>query len=393
MTDEEQMHHEKPTRKRGKRRTRAHGTGSIFRRPERRSKPWVAQIILDNGKTRQRYFHTQEEAATALNEMLYEQRQGRLVAGPRQTVGQYLEYWLEIHRAGLKLSTYAVYRRHLRNHLIPGLGQYQLQSLTVDQVQALYDRKQQEGMAPATIRYLHRILSAALKDAVKWKRLSFNVCEYVTLPRLSKQTMHALDQEQAKQLLAVAKGGRFECLLTLALVTGMRLGELLALRWSDINFEREWLQVCHTVAYIQGFGLVETEPKTDSSRRTLVLPQVALTALKQHRATQLETRLTMGTAWHDQGLVFTNQCGGYLNRGWVQKTFKKLLTQAKLPPMRFHDLRHSAATLLLSMGVNAKVVQEILGHANLSITLGIYAHALPTMHREAMGGMDTLFGG
>jgi len=393
MTDEEKTNGDKQSPKRGRRRQRAHGTGSIFRRPERKGKQWIAQIILDNGKTRQHYFNTQEEAATALNEMLYEQRRGKLVTGPRQTVEQYLEYWLEIHRAALKISTYAVYRRHLTNHLLPGLGHYQLQSLTIDQVQAFYAKKQQEGLSPGTLRLLHAILLTAFKDAMKWRKLSFNVCENVTLPRMSKRDVNPLDQEEAKRLLTVAKGGSLECLLTLALVTGMRLGELLALRWSDINFDGELLQVCHTVDFIQGYGFVETEPKTESSKRILALPQVALNALKQQRATQLEARLKVGSAWQDQGLVFTNEHGSYLGRSWVHLTFKKLLKQANLPTMRFHDLRHSAATILLSKGVNAKVVQEILGHANISMTLGIYAHVLPAMQRDAMGGMDDVFGG
>src|SRR6266567_285332 len=241
MTDEEKSSEERQPKKRGKRKgkPRRHGSGSVYRRPERKGKQWVAQVVLENGKTRQRYFNTEKEADEARNEMLYQQRQGKLATGPRQTVKQYMEYWLEIHRSSLKLSTYALYRRHLDNHILPGLGHYQLQSLTVDQVQAFYAKKLQERLSARTLRTLHAILSTALRDAVKWKRLSVNVCEYVTLPRISKYEVKPLDQAQAKRLLEAAKGGPLECLLTLALVTGMRLGEMLALRWSDINFEEK----------------------------------------------------------------------------------------------------------------------------------------------------------
>ena len=325
--------------------------------------------------------------------MLYEQKRGMLATGPKQTVKDYMEYWLEIHRASLKLSTYVLYRRHLNNHILPGLGQYQLQSLKVDQLQAFYSKKQQERLSPKTLRLLHTILSTAFKDAVRWKRLSVNVCEHVKLPRVSRRDIKPLDQDQARCLLAVAKGGPLESLLTLALVTGMRLGEILALHWSDISSEEKTLQVLHTVDYIQGYGYVESEPKTENSRRTLALPQIALDTLKQHRTAQLAIRLQAGTAWQEQGLVFTNEHGGYLGRTRVHVLFRKLLKQASLPPMRFHDLRHSAATILLSMGVNAKVVQEILGHANISTTLGIYGHVLPSMQRDAMDGMDDLFRG
>src|SRR5579863_1644044 len=195
MAEEEKTGEGKKVGKRGKRRPRAHGTGSVFQRKDRKGKQWVAQLALDNGKTRQRYFNTQAEAATALNEMLYQQRQGKLATGPRQTVKQYLEYWIEIHRASVKVSTYVLYRRLMENHILPEIGHYQLQSLTVDQVQAFYSKKQQEELAPRTLHNFHAILSTAFKDAVKWKRLSVNVCEYVTLPRISTYEVKPLDQE------------------------------------------------------------------------------------------------------------------------------------------------------------------------------------------------------
>jgi integrase len=284
-----------------------------FARPEpRRRALSYLQGLLSSVERKKR-----EEAAEALQEMLYKQRQGKLITGPKITVRQYMEYWFEIHRASLKLSTSALYRRHLDNHILPDLGHHKLQSLTVDQVQAFYSQKQQDGLSARTLRTFHAILSTAFKDAVRWKRLSINVCEHVTLPRVSKLDVKPLNQEQAKCLVAIAKGSPLESLLTLALVTGMRLGEILALHWNEINFEEKTLRVRHTVDYIQGYGYVETEPKTESSRRTIALPQVALDALKQHRTIQLQARIHIGAAWKDQGLVFTNEHGGYLGRTWV----------------------------------------------------------------------------
>jgi len=395
MTDEEKQPQEEkqPKERTRKRPRRSYGTGSVFERKGRKGKPFVAQIILENGETRQTYYKTRKEAEDALNEMLYQQRHGTLTTGPKQTVAQYLEYWLEIHRTTLKLSTYALYRRQLDNHILPELGHYQLQGLRADQVQAFYAKKQKEGISARTLRNFHAILSAAFKDAVRWRRLSYNVCDAVKLPRLNQRERKPLDQEQAKRLLSVAKGSPLECLFTLALVTGMRIGELLALHWSDINFEEKTLQVQHTVSLIQKLGYVETEPKTESSKRIIALPQIAIDALKQHHTVQLEARLKAGSQWKEQGLVFTNLLGGYLGHTKVRYFFNKLLNQAGLPHMRFHDLRHSAATILLSMGVNIKVVQEILGHANISMTLDIYGHVLPSMQRNAMDGMDDLFGG
>lgn len=193
-------------------------------------------------------------------------------------------------------------------------------------------------------------------------------------------------------MLEAAKGNRLEALLTLAITTGMRLGEILALRWINIEFEKKTLQVLHTVDFISGFGHVEGTPKTESSRRSITLPHVTIESLKQHRTYQLEARLKAGTKWKEQGLVFPHRYGGYFSRYILYTIFKKLLKEAGLPHMRFHDLRHNAATILLSMGVPAKTVQEILGHANISITMNLYGHVFPSTHKDAMDDMDDFFG-
>jgi integrase len=194
-------------------------------------------------------------------------------------------------------------------------------------------------------------------------------------------------------LLETARGHRLEALLTLALTTGMRRGEMLALRWQDINWSDSSLQVQRTVnRYGRGHGYVVSEPKTTKGRRRITLPAFVLDMLKQHKAHQLEARLKAGPAWQDQGLVFCNDVGGFLRPNGVGKQFQRLVKAAGLPHMRFHDLRHSAATILLAMRVNPKVIQELLGHSQIRITLDIYSHALPDMQEEAMQKMDDLFG-
>ena len=330
--------------------------------------------------------------ADKLNTALQEQKQGILAAGPQQTVAHYLNYWLEeVHKVTLKVSTYALYRRHLDNHILPSPGHIQLRKLTADQVQAFCSQMSKNGLKSGTVRPVHTILDAALQDAVRWKRLTINVCETVKLPRHTQREVQPLDQEQARRLLDAARGSRLDCILIVALTTGMRLGEILALRWSDIDLEVRVLQVRHTVDYIKGHGWVETEPKTEHGRRSLLLPQVTVDALKAHRTSQLEVRLKAGTRWKEQGLVFPNRDGGYFRRPRLYAIFKQLLQEAHLPDMHFHDLRHSAATILLSMGVPAKVVQEILGHGNISTTMNIYGHVFPSMHRDAMDEMDDFF--
>ena len=370
---------------------RGKGEGSIYRRKDGR---WGADITIEGRKRKTLYGKTREEVAEKLHAAQVEKRQGLLRTGPKLTVENYLNYWLEeIHRPKVKLSSYALYRRHLDNHIIPALGHMQLQKLTADHVQAFCSKLQKEGLSAVTIRHLYTILHKALKDAVRLKRLAINVCDTVTPPRLTRHEMQSLTSEEAQRLLEAARGHRLESLLTLALATGMRLGEILALCWTDIDFEGRTLQVRHTVDYIKGFGITESEPKTKSSRRTIMLPQFVVNVLKQHRIDQLGERLKAGVDWQEQGLVFPTSRGTYFHRSNLYPQFKRILKGANLPDMRFHDLRHSAATILLSMGVPAKVVQEILGHSNIATTLGVYGHVFPAMQRAAMDSMDKLFRG
>jgi len=395
--EEKQPEEERQPKKREKRKgkPRRRGSGSVFRRPERKGgKQWVAQIILENGRTRQRYFKTQEEADIALNEMLYEQRRGMLATGPNQTLKQHLENWLEnIQKHAVRINHYINTRTIIRKHILPKLGHIQLRQLNEQHIQSLYAQKLDEKKSAKTIHHIHDVLHKALAQAVTWRLVVRNVCDGVTLPRLSRYEYPVLTEEQAQKLLEVMRGHRFEVLLALALKTGMRHGELLSLHWQDINFERGTLQVRRSVSRVRGQGYKVFEPKTPRGRRMLTLPLFVLDMLKQHRVIQEEVKQKAGSQWQDHDLVFCNQYGSFLRPDRVRKQFQKLLAEAGLPYMRVHDLRHSAATLLISMGVPVKVVQEILGHSNISTTLNIYSHVLPGMQDEAMGKWDHLFGG
>jgi len=370
---------------------RGKGEGSIYRRQDGR---WAADITIEGRRRKTLYGRTREEVHEKLLAAQNEKRQGGLRSGPKQTVKDYLNYWLEeIHRPNIKISTYALYRNNLDNHLIPTLGHIQLHRLTTDQVQSLCAEKLRHGFKSGTVRLMYRILHVALKDAVRKKRLALNVCDAVDLPRLIQHEIQPLTMEQAQTLLDAARQGRLECLLTVAIVTGMRIGELLALRWSEIDLTNGILQVRHTVNRIKGFGITESEPKTESSKRSITLPPFVIDALVQHRASQNEARIRAGTKWQELGLVFPNTLGGYLRRPKLHTMYKKLLKEAGLPDIRFHDLRHSAATIFLSMGVHPKIVQELLGHSDITLTLRVYSHVLPSMQQDAMNKLDTVFRG
>ena len=195
----------------------------------------------------------------------------------------------------------------------------------------------------------------------------------VTLPRVERYEAQTLTVEQIKRLLEVARGSRLEVMILVALNTGMRRGELSALRWDDIDFENGLIFVRHTVTYVAGYGFEETEPKTRSSKRKIAVSDKVLEELKKHREKQAQLRLEVGDKWHEQGLVFCNKFGGFLLVEVVMKQFHTLLEKAGLPKMRFHDLRHTMATILLESDVHPKKVQERLGHSSIAITMDTYS--------------------
>lgn len=267
------------------------------------------------------------------------------------------------------------------------LGHIQLAKLTRQDIQTFYGKLPAKKLGASRINFIHATLHKALKDAVDAGLLSDNVCHGAKIPRIDNPERPALTPEEARQFLNAAKGDRLEALFTLAIATGMRHGELCGLKWKDINLEQGYLQVRRTKHYLRGYGVVELEPKTKQSKRRISLPAFLLDTLKQHRVRQLEERLAKGIGWEENDLVFPNTRGRFLYAQQLNNAFYKVLTQAGLPPMHFHDLRHSAATILLTMGVNPKAVQEILGHSDISITLRIYGHVLPGVHDQAMESM------
>lgn len=243
------------------------------------------------------------------------------------------------------------------------------------------------------------MLHLALDKAVEWKLVAHNVCDMVKPPRIKRYEIQPLTPEQVQQFLAAIQGHRYEALFVLALATGMRRGELLALKWQDINMATGMLQVrrilTHMPMKLSGKGgCVEAEPKTEKSRRSILIAPFALEKLKEHRARQAEEKRQAGNAWKDNDLVCCSLVGGHLHSSHIVfYQFKKLLKDAGLPNIRFHDLRHSSATMLLSLGVHPKVVQEMLGHSQISMTMDIYSHTLPTMQQEAIGKLNTVLQG
>jgi integrase len=370
---------------------RGHGEGSIYQRKDGR---WVASITLEHRKRKYFYGDTRREVQEKLKVALHEQQQGMLATGPQQLLKPYLENWLEqVYKPTVKLNSYKQYKFIVNKHLIPSLGQLTIQKLTAAKVQAFYSQKLEEGLSPRSVILIHAVLHQALENAVKWGLVPRNVTKLVSLPHVERYDAQILTTDQAVKLLEVARGSRIEALLLLALTTGMRRGELLALRWDDVDFDRGVVYVRRTMSWISGYGYKESEPKTKAGRRKIVLANVALEALKEHRVHQSEVRSKAGDKWRENGIIFCSVYGGFFNPAKVLEIFKQLLKDAGLPHMRFHDLRHSAATILLVAGVHPKVVQERLGHSTIAMTMDVYSHVLPSMQQEAAEKIDDMFKG
>ena len=280
----------------------------------------------------------------------------------------------------VKQRTLENYEYVVRLHLVPTLGHLKLKALTPMHVQSLNSSKLDSGLSVRTVRLVHTTLHKAIKQAVRWGLLPRNVTEAASPPKLStdaRKEIQPLTREQALVLLETVRGDRLEALYVLALTAGL-------------NLEGATLSVRQQLTRTRKDGLCFTTPKSPRSRRSIKLTRSAVEALKHHRAAQNEQRLRLGTLWQDSGLVFTSLNGTPLDvANLTYGSFRPLLERAGLPRIRFHDLRHTCVTLLLLRNVNPKIVQEMLGHANISETMGTYSHVLPSMQEPAVSAMES----
>lgn len=303
----------------------------------------------------------------------------------KTTLAGFLNRWLEDSaRLNVRERTLENYRRAVNLHIAPKLGGMKIDKLTTAQVEWFYAELERGGVGCHTRRLCHAVLRLALSKAVKWKVASHNVCIDADAPRVTTKETEALTAEEVGTLLAAAVGDRLEALYVLAVTSGMRLGELFGLQWANVDLEAGSLFVRHALQESSG-KLTLGEPKTAKSKRNVALPKLAVDALRGHRERQLAA-MRLPT-----GYVFTNTEGNPLRRShFHRQMFKPLLKAAGLPDIRFHDLLHTTATLLLRQGINAKIVSERLGHSKIGITMDLYSHVMPDMQREAAASLDRL---
>jgi integrase len=357
---------------------RVKGEGSVYRRKDGR---FMGEYTDATGKRRYVSGKTKQDVAAKLRKGLEDRDNGVSFNSEGLTVAKYMDRWLESIQDKVRPGTYKPYEAISRLHIKPTLGSTQLEKLTAVQLEALYTQKLNAGLSARRVRYIHVTIRKALKDAVRLQLLSRNVADSAIPPRTAKQEIQSLTQQQMKALLEAARGDKLYALYVLACTTGMRQGELLGLQWKDVDFEAGTLRVQRSV-----YDGVISPPKTAAGRRTIRLSKLAIAALKQHRSLAARQRICEWCFPTTNGKTIGHQ--NLHNRSW-----KPLLKHAGLPhSVRFHDMRHSCISLLLARGVPIKVVSEMAGHADVSITLSVYGHVLPDMQSTAADGIDEALG-
>jgi integrase len=351
------------------------------------------------GKRRQKFrrgFRTRNDAEDALGTMLREAQTGQYVEPSSEAVGRFLEDWLSAVRPKLKASTWSGYDQKLRSHVIPRLRALPLRDLDALGLNKLYaellkDGRQNGdggGLSPRSVMHVHKIVRRALGDAVRWGKLRANPAELAEPPRPAPVEMRVWSAEQLGAFLDAVAEDRLRACWVLAATTGMRRGELVGLRWDDVDLDASRLSVRRSRVAVR-YEVVEGEPKSGRARM-IDLDGATVAELRSHRKRQLEERLAWGEAYQDSRYLFTREDGTAIHPHSLSQFFEKRVARAGLPALPFHGLRHTHATLGLAAGVEAKVMQERLGHASIGITLDLYTHVVPGMQRDAAERIATL---
>lgn len=374
--------------------------GSIIKRSK---SSWT--VVVDLGRDpvtgqRRRAWQSvkgsKREAERLLTQLLHQRDQGIDVLPGKISVADYLRRWLEDYaRPNTAPKTFRTYTDIVNRHLIPALGAIPLAKLRPAHIQAFYSQALKDGrldgkggVSPRTVLRFHQILHVALRHARKWQVLASNPADDVEPPRVLRSELRLLPASDVRSLMDAADATPYGCLVHLAVSTGMRLGELLGLPWSAVDLEARVLHVHQTLQWLTGQGFTFREPKTQGSRRQIALTPSSVQRLREHRRMQLEQRLLMGSGYNDHDLVFTTALGTPIEPSNLRRTWLRIVKDAGLGHLRFHDLRHAHASLMLQQGVHPKIVSERLGHAGVGITLNVYSHVLPGLQQEAADQFD-----
>lgn len=375
-----------------KRRRRARGEGSVYRDEARGG--WRAAVVDEvTGKRHYIRASTQAEALRRRDEL--RRRLGQATrADDAQTVAEWIEGWMQSKASRVRPRTAESYRSHIEHHITPALGRFRLSQLTPARLQGFVDQLTALGMHPVTVARVVATLRSALNTAVRQGILDLSPARAIELPRAEQYRGEYLDQAQAERFLGAARGHRWGALYTLLITTGLRLGEALGLQWSDIDFDSGQVRVTKQAQQQDGAWRL-VPPKASSAVRVAYAPPVALAALRQHQGTQEQARALAPDPWPAEfnGWVWLTKTGRPLQPSNVSHELRGILEGAGLPRIRVHDLRHSAATMLLALGVDIRTIQAILGHSSPTLTMRTYSHVVDSLLRDAAERLQRGIGG
>jgi len=363
----------------------------------KRGSTWTYVLYLGrdaSGKKQQKWVgghRTKREAEDALVEALERMRTGMWVDPGVTPLGEFLAEWLAAMETNVLDTTFRAYEQSMRNWVVPRLGAVRLAEVSPMHLRSLQTELLRDGrvdgkggLAPRSVASCRRVLSQALKDAVRWGLLIRNPMDAVDPPRVVEAEMVTWSDTQARAFLDAAAGDRLYAMWVLLLTTGVRRGELAGLRWDDVELDRATMAIVRNrISAGRGKAVSTHQPKTRRGRRNVALDVTSVDVLRAHRTAQMEERMRLGPAWIDSGYVFCGADGAPLHPDTITATFKSIISDLDVPQIRLHDLRHTSATLALKAGIHPKVVSERLGHATVSITLDLYSHVLDGMQAEA----------
>jgi integrase len=362
---------------------------------------WRGAVWLgyENGKEVRKYVRgkTRAEVVSKIKALVTKKEKHEPLSTTRRTVGQFINEWLEIQvKPNLSPSTYRGYEQTARMYIIPALGRIPLDRLTGKEVQECLNKMAEDGLSPTSVKNVNATLKSALSKAQKWGYIDRNAAKLATPPKQQKYQAHPLTVDQSERLLASVANHRWEALFYLSLMMGLRRGEVIGLRWSDIDFNVDFtvgmLHVRQSLQRIPKNGVLQQQVKSVTSRRHIPVPSACLQALVRRLSRQQEERKAAGEKWKQDGdFVFTSCWGGRIMPEEPTRQLDIVLKQMGIPHVRFHDLRHSTASLLIAKHVPMKVIQEILGHSTFQITADTYSHLVSNELSDAMKAMDDLF--
>lgn len=375
---------------------RAKGSGSIRPRGENR---W--EIRFDgppglNGKSKKVYETvkgSRRQADKILRERLAAVDQGTFITKTTETVAEFLDRWFELYaEPNCRPKTLQGYAFLISRYVKPTLGNIQLQTLQPQHIQGMFTAMREDGLSARTIKHTYTVFRQSLTHAVRWGDLVRNPTDATTPPRPVRKEMKVWDVDSINKFIELSKDNPYHHFYRLAILTGMRRGELAALKWDRVDVDNAQVSVSAHLQRITGSGLVEGMPKSAQSRRTIALSPLAVELLREIWVAQAEQRLLAGPVWQDTGYVFTQDTGKSIDPARPTREFARIIRDNDLPHMTLHGLRHAHATLMLSAGVHPKVVQERLGHAGVGITLDLYSHVVQGMQESAALLLDERLG-